>query len=212
MHTKKRIVVIYDTSFVIEKNQSVKKLIMAQRMFSRPQPGLLGSLLSKVTGKGADQQLMHNPEGLFTVVEVIPAEVAREVQGDPRREAGMKFISDLMADQAIKVSLIMDTVAGVFSPAGGADTDDEPGETDERIVRYAGRMVSPQTNDQYDLALVATADDKIARSLAQLTEEGLNAQVIRPDDLADSQRLRDRLAEMVNEDRADKITIEKPGS
>jgi hypothetical protein len=211
MHTKKRIAVIYDTSYVVEGNQSVKKFIMAQRMFSHPQPGLLGSLMSKLTGKGADHQVMHNPEGLFTVVEVIPAEVTKEVQGDPRKEAGVKFIGELMADQAIKVSLIMDTVAGVLSGDGGEDTDDGPNETDERIVRYAGRMVSPQTNDQYDLALVATADEKIARRL-QRAEGELNVHVIRPGDQAGAQQLRGRLAELVNADRADKITIEDPGS
>jgi hypothetical protein len=209
MLTKKRIVVIYDTSFLVGKGRSVKKLIMAQRISSRPRPGLVGSLLAKLTGKERDQKAYHPPDELFVVAEVIPSEVIKEVEKHPDKEAGLKLITELLADQAGKSTLTMDTIAGrvVAGQPSEPETDTndiDPNDLDEMLVRYAGRMGAPQTHEYYDLVLVATGDNTIAESLAQVN----NVYIVGPEDLKAPSGLRGRLAELVNAGRPDKVTIE----
>ena len=204
MLTKKRIVVIYDTSFLVGKGRSVNKFIMAQRISSRPRPGLVRSLLAKLTGKERDQKAYHPPDQLLVVAEIIPSEVIKEVNKHPDNEAGLKLITELLADQAGKVPLKMDTVAAreVAGQPSGPEID--PDVLDKMLVRYAGRMGAPQTKDHFDLVLVATGDNTIAESLAHVT----NVYIVGPEDLKAPSGLRGRLAELVNADRPDKITIE----
>jgi hypothetical protein len=209
MLAKKRIVVIYDTSFLVGKGRSVKKFIMAQRISSRPHPGLVGSLLAKLTGKERDQKAYHPPDQLFLVEEVIPFEVIKEVEKHPDKEAGLKLITELLADRAIKSALTMDTIAGRVVAGQPSEpeidpNDINPNDVDEMLVRYAGRMGAPQTHEYYDLVLVATGDNTIAESLAQVN----NVYIVGPEDLKAPSGLRGRLAEMVNAGRPDKVTIE----
>jgi hypothetical protein len=204
MLTKKRIVVVYDTSFLVGKGRSVKKFIMAQRISSRPHPGLVGSLLAKLTGKERDQKAYHPPDELFVVVEVIPSEVIKEVEKHPDKEAGLKLITELRADQAEKVALMMDTVAGRVVAGQLSVPGIDPSDLDEMLVRYAGRMGAPQTKENYDLVLVATGDNTIAESLGQVN----NVYIVGPEDLKAPSGLRGRLAELVNAGRPDKVTIE----
>jgi hypothetical protein len=204
MLTKKRIIVVYDTSFLVGKGRSVKQFIMAQRISSRPRPGLVGSLLAKLTGKERDQQVYHPPDKLFVVAEVIPSEVINEVEQHPDKEAGLKLITELLADQAGEFALMMDTVAGQVVAGKPHEPEIDPNDLDEMLVRYAGRMGAPQTKEHYDLVLVATGDNTIAESLAQVN----NVYLVGSEDLKAPSGLRGRLAELVNAGRPDKVTIE----
>jgi len=204
MLTKKRIIVVYDTSFLVAKGRSVKHFIMAQRISSRPRPGLVGSLLAKLTGKERDQKAYHPPDQLFVVAEIILSEVINEVEQHPDKEAGLKLITELLADQAGKFALMMDTVAGEVLADQPVEPEIDPNDLDEMLVRYAGRMGAPQTHEYYDLVLVATGDNTIAESLAQVN----NVYIVGPEDLKAPSGLRGRLAELVNAGRPDKVTIE----
>ena len=204
MLAKKRIVVIYDTSFLVGKGRSVKKFIMAQRISSRPRPGLVGSLLAKLTGKERDQKAYHPPDALFVVAEVIPSEVIKEVEKHPDKEAGLKLIMELLADHAGRIALRMDTVAGEVVADQPSEPELDSNDLDEMVVRFAGRMGAPQTKEHYDLVLVATGDNTIAESLAQVN----NVYIVAPEDLKAPSGLRGRLAELVNAGRPDKVTIE----
>src|SRR5262249_34692543 len=152
--------------------------IMAQRISSRPRPGLVRSLLAKLTGKERDQKAYHPPDELFVVVEVIPSEVIKEVEKHPDKEAGLKLITELLADQAGQCALMLDTVAGQVVAGQPSDPEIDPDDLDEMLVRYAGRMGAPQTKENYDLVLVATGDNTIAESLAQVN----NVCIVGPED------------------------------
>jgi hypothetical protein len=204
MFTKLRIVVIYDTSFLVGKGRSVKKFIMAQRISDRPRSGLVGSWLGKLTGKESDHKAYHPADELFVVVEIIPSEVISEVEKHPDKEAGLKLISELLADQAAKSKLMLDTVAGRVVAGHAHEPEIDPTLLDEMLVRYAGRMGAPQTKEHYDLVLVATGDNTIAKSLAQVD----NVYIVGPEDLKAPNGLRGRLADLVNAGRQDKVTIE----
>jgi hypothetical protein len=204
MLTKKRIVVIYDTSFLVGQGRSVKKFIMALSISSRPRPGIVGSLRAKLTGKEKDQKAYHPPDELFVVAEVLPSEVIKEVKKHPDKEAGLKLITELLADQAGQFSLMMDTVAGRAVAGQPSVPEIDPNSLDEMLVRYAGRMGAPQTKEHYDLVLVATGDNAIAESLAQVN----NVYIVGPEDLKAPGGLRGRLAELVNAGRPAKVTIE----
>jgi hypothetical protein len=204
MITKKRIVVVYDTSFLVGKGRSVKKSIMAQRIYSRARPGVVGSLLAKLTGKETDHKAYHLPDELFAVAEVIPSEVIKEVEKHPDKEAGLKLITELLADRADKFALMMDTVAGRVVAGKPSEPEIDPNHLDAMLVRYAGRMGAPETKENYDLVLVATGDNTIAKSLAQVD----NVYIVRPEDLKAPSGLRGRLAELINAGQPDKVTIE----
>ena len=204
MLTKKRIIVVYDTSFLVGKGRSVKEFIMAQRISSWLRPGIVGSLLAKLTGKERDQKAYHPPDALFVVAEVIPSEVIKEVEKHPDKEAGLKLITELLADQAGKFALMMDTVAGEVLADQPVEPEIDPNDLDEMLVRFAGRMGAPQTKENYDLVLVATGDNTIAESLAQVN----NVYIVGPEDLKAPSGLRGRLAELVNAGQPDKVTIE----
>ena len=204
MLPKKRIIVVYDTSFLVGKGRSVKEFIMAQRISSRPRPGRVGSLLANLTGKESDQKAYHPPDKLFVVIEVIPSEVIKEVEKHPDKEAGLKLIMELLADHAGRIALRMDTVAGEVVADQPSEPELDSNDLDEMLVRFAGRMGAPQTKDNYDLVLVATGDNTIAESLAQVN----NVYIVAPEDLKAPSGLRGRLAELVNAGRPDKVTIE----
>jgi hypothetical protein len=204
MLPKKRIIVVYDTSFLVGKGRSVKQFIMAQRISSRPRPGPVGSLLAKLTGKERDQKAYHPPDNLFVVVEVIPSEVIAEVEKHPDKEGGLKLITELLADQADEFALIADTIAGRVVSGRPSEPEIDPNDVDEMLVRYAGRLGAPQTKEHYDLVLVATGDNTITKSLAEVN----NVYIVGPEDLKAPSGLRGRLAEVVNAGRPDKLTIE----
>jgi hypothetical protein len=202
MLTKKRIIVVYDTSFLVAKGRSVKHFIMAQRISSRPRPGLVGSLLAKLTGK--EHKAYHPPDKLFVVAEVIPSEVINEVEEHPDKEGGLKLITELLADQADEFALITDTIAGKVVAGHPSEPKIDPNDVDEMLVRYAGRLGATQTKEHYDLVLVATGDNTITQSLDKVD----NVYIVGPEDLKAPSGLRGRLAELVNTDRPDKVTIE----
>jgi hypothetical protein len=204
MLIKKRIVVIYDTSFLVGKGRSVKKFIMAQRISSSPRPGLVGSLLGKLTAKERDQKAYHPPDELMVVEEIIPSEVIKEVEKHPGNEAGLKLITELLTEKAGKFRLMMDTVAGRAGAGKPSGPETDPDVLDEMLIRYAGRLGVPQTKENFDLVLVATGDKTIAEGLAQVN----NVYIVRPEDLTAPSGLRGRLADLVNAGRPDKVTIE----
>jgi hypothetical protein len=204
MLTKKRIVVIYDTSFLVGKGRSVKKFIMAQRISSRPRLGLVGSMLAKLAGKERDQIAYHSPDELIVVQEILPTEIIKEVEKHPDNAAGLKLITELLAEQAGKFRLMMDTVAAKAGGGKPSGPEIDPKDLDEMLIRYAGRMGAPQTKEHFDLVLVATSDNTIAKGLAGVN----NVYIVRPDDLQAPSGLRGRLADLVNAGRPDKVTIE----
>jgi hypothetical protein len=183
---KKKIAVVYDTSYLTGNGQSVKKFILARRFACPQKPGLLGSLMSKIGGKAsgassAEPMVYHEASGLFDVKEVIPKEVIKEVgKLLPSGEKESKAVANILADGALRVDLAMDTVAGEppSTNTGDADLDREleqmaARETDERICRYAGRLVKPGPKEGFELAVVVSEDQNLLNTIGNLAKEGL---------------------------------------
>src|SRR5262249_27331392 len=149
------------------KGQSVKRFIRSLRMSGPRHPSVVGSLFSKLTGKSGDQLTHYRPDELIVVEEIVPWEVIRDLDNDPGKDTGTKLVKELVADHALRFQLGMDTVAGRVSAEPTSDADHAASAVDEMLVRYVGRLVAPQTKEHYDLGLVATADAKLARRLAE---------------------------------------------
>jgi rRNA-processing protein FCF1 len=139
----------------------------------------------------------HPPDELFVIEEIIPSEVIKEVEKHPDKEAGLKLITELLADQASDFDLRMDTIQP-------SEQEIDPNDLDEMLVRYAGRLGAQESKEVYDLVLVATGDNTIAESLARVN----NVYIVGPEDLKAPSGLRGRLAGLVNAGRQDKVTIE----
>jgi hypothetical protein len=208
---KQKIVVIYDTSYLNGLCQSIRKVIGSHRFSSREKQGLLASLPSLFAGKGrGEYTAQHEPGDLFTVAEVIPAEVMQEMETSfAGANKVQETIAPLLADGAVKVDLAMDTVAGDppdRRPQGPAVAKDSA--TNDRVIRYAGRLVSFATNEKYDLAIVATEDEVLLSKLAEMTKRGKGVLGLKSTDITGTRLLNDKLMELVNRERANPITME----
>jgi hypothetical protein len=215
---KKKIAVLYDTSYLTGNFQSLKKFILSRRFCSQPKPGKLGFLAAVLPGKGkakagADQKVTHNPTDLFVITETIPNEVIKEIDKLPAdREKGQQAIKVLLADGALKVDLAQDTVVGELSGNyGGAPfhlQEEEDTTTDERIVGYVGRLVSFMTNEQYDLAIVATEDEGVLSRLAEKSQQGKAVLGLTGEQVTKTRKFCDILTELANRGAASPISLE----
>jgi hypothetical protein len=215
---KKKVAIVYDTSFLTRDFQSIKKFILARRFSSLPKPRLLGSLLAKLGGKegSTDDRIQHDGASLFDVKEVVPKDVIKEVaklQGSADKEH--PAVASLVADGATRVDLAMDSVAGgpLHGSAGSAELDREleqlaQHETDERICRYAARLVSYGPKERFDLAIVATEDEDLLKSIAKMAKEGKAIIGVKSSQLTATRILQDKLAEAANSAGNDKLAVE----
>ena len=197
--TKKKIAVIYDTSYLLGDFQPIQKFVLARRLSSQEKKGILGFLK-----RGADHKVHHEPGDLFVVSEIVPTEVMREVDRDPANgKKGQERIAGLLADGASKVDLSMDTVVG-----GSRKTSADAGETDEKLILYASRLVSHGTLEKYDLVIVATDDEGLLLNVAKKAEGGKEMFGVKSEHITRTRLLHDKLTEMANRGRANKITME----
>ncbi len=215
MTKKKRIAIIYDTSYLVGGFTPLPEFIFSRRFFSREKPKTAANLRFLFSGKwgrvGAEQIVNHDGRDLFLVVQLIPNEVLRELERDHGGdEAKKKLAESLLKDGAARVSLGMDTIVGqlpalhLAQEAGPESPDEEDEETDKRIVGYAARLVSRQTKEPYDLAIVATEDEEL---LAELVQHRPAVLGVKSEYLTQSRLLHDKLTEIANLDRAGSLAL-----
>jgi hypothetical protein len=215
---KKRIAVVYDTSYLLGSFQSIKKFILAQRFSSQAKPGLLGILSSMIGGKGraksAPENTVYNDaEELLYVYEVLPKEVMNEVDqhvGDERTT--QPAVASLLQAGAAKVDLSLDTVAG--EDQGGRFTDQQasanpPSERDidEALLRYAIRLGSHETNERYDLAVLATDDEALLGKIATMAADGKPVFGITSANLTTTRLLQDKLSQIASLDGVSRTMV-----
>jgi hypothetical protein len=217
---KKRVAVIYDTSYLLGDFQSIKSFILSRRFSSLEKPGLLSSLASMIgKGKGktgAEKTVPYESGSLFDVAQVVPHEVIDEV--GKRMGAGEKenkAVAALRADGAILVRLSMDSVVGgkrqseLAAPQLDAELEQlMEKETDGKILGYATRLVNPATKERYDLSIIATEDDDFLQRIAELGKQGKAVIGVSIENLTHSRNLHDKLSELASLGRAMKITME----
>jgi hypothetical protein len=209
---QQKICVIYDTSYLSGPCQSIRKFIRSHRFSSQKKQGLLASLPSLLAGKGRGAHaVQHEPDELCMISEVIPTEVIQEVAAP---SAGLnqmqEAVAALLADGAVKVDLAMDTVAG-DPPAKGPQGATFARDTDtQRLILYAGRLISFATKEKYDLAIIATDDEGLLSKLAEMAKGGKGVLGLKSTDITGTQLLQDKLVELVNRNRENPITMEKP--
>src|SRR5262249_9297755 len=173
---KRKIAVIYDTSYIEGEFQSIKKFIMSRRFSSLEKQGLLGFMKAR-------QTVYHDPGKLFAVVEVVPTEVIGELDEQPA-VAPQKLAVELLQDGALKVDLAQDTVISGFAPAS---------ETEKKISLYAHRLVSYVTLEKYDLAIIATENDHLIANLAELAARGKAVFGVKSEHLVRTRLLHDKI-------------------
>jgi hypothetical protein len=208
---KQKIGVIYDTSYLSGPCQSIRKFIWSRSFSSREKQGLLASLPSLLAGKGRGAHtVQHEPGNLITVFEVIPTEVIQELEAPCANvNKVQEAIATLLADGAVKVDLAMDTVAGDPPDRGPQDpavARDKA--TDDRLIRYANRLISFATNENYDLAIIATEDEDLLSKVAELAKRGKRVLGLKSTDITGTRLLHDKVMELVNRDRENPITME----
>src|SRR5262249_30898205 len=111
------------------------------------------------------------------------------------------------ADGALQVKLALDTVAGITvgprTPLPGTTR-----EINTMLFHYAHRLVDPHAIEKYHLAIVATEDEDLLRRLATMAPPGGEVLGIKGEQVASSTLLQDRLIDVLNADRAQKLTME----
>jgi len=188
---KRKIAIVYDSSYFMGVFQSIKKFIMSRRFSSLEKQGLLGFLKAK-------QTVYHDPTNLFLVAEVVPNEVVREL--DEQTAIGpQKMVVDLLQGGAIRVDLAMDTVVAATEPNS---------ETEKKISLYAERLVSYATREQYDLAIVATEHDELVALMTEMAARGKAVFGVKSEHLVRTRRLHDKLAEVANRGRSSLVVME----
>ena len=188
---KRKIAVIYDTSYLMGEFQSIKKFIMSRRFSSKEKQGLLGFLKAR-------QTVYYDPSNLFVVAEVVPTEVIGEI--DAQIAVGpQKLVADLLQDGALRVDLAQDTVVSTMGPEV---------EIEKQLSRYAERLVSFMTLENYDLAIIATEEDELVAHLAEMAARGKAVLGVKCEHLARTRILHDKLTEIANRGRPSEVVME----
>jgi hypothetical protein len=218
---KRKIAVIYDTSYLAGDFQSVKRFILSRRFSGRQKPGLLGSLVSMVGGKGRQapapgDTVYHQAEQVLHIYEVVPTEVSKEVARlQVGGEEGNRAIATLLESGAAQVDLALDTVVGeppseqqpiAQQLAEAARYEEE--QTDEKLLGYAERLVGFDTNERYDLAIVATEDEELLLKIDELAKAGKAVLGLKSAQLQTTRALHDRLSAVASLGLPNKITME----
>src|SRR5262249_51888391 len=111
--TKRRIAVVYDTSYLVREAPSLKQFVEARRFTSHEDPGLLGSLVSAVSGTKREKTASHAAAEFLEVVEVVPTEVLAELDHQSGQEKEKALVAGLLKGGATQIQLGTDTsVAG----------------------------------------------------------------------------------------------------
>jgi hypothetical protein len=187
---KRKIAVVYDSTYLMGDFQSIKKFILSRRISSMEKQGLLGFLKAK-------QTVYHDPNKLFSVDEVVPNEVIRKL--DEQTAIGpQKTVVDLLQGGAIRVDLSMDTVVA----GAAADSDIE------KISVYAERLVTYAARGQFDLAIVATENDELISKLDELAAEGKAVFGVKSEHMVRTRLLHDKLTEVANKGRSNLVVME----
>jgi hypothetical protein len=215
MTTKKRIAVVYDTSYLLAGAPSILEVVFSCRFSSQGKPGGAANLRSLLSGKwsqvGALETVYHDAKDMFVIVQLIPDEVLKEVDrrhgGD---EAKLKLAASLLKEGAVRFSLALDTVVGQLpglqakQETGPESFEEIESDTDEKLVGYAARLVGSRTQDRYDLAILASEDEEL---LAELTHCGMAVLGLKSADLTQTHLLHDKLTEIANLGRDTKLTL-----
>src|SRR5262249_5250367 len=168
---------------------------------------------SLLAGKGrGTHAVQHEPDELCTISEVIPTEVIQEMAAPSAGVNQMQeAVAALLADGAVKVDLAMDTVAG-DPPAVGLQgtTFARDIDTDQRLIRYAAPLISFATKEKDELAIIATDDEGLLSKLAEMAKGGKGVLGLKSTDITGTRLLQDKLMELVDRNRENPITMEKP--
>ena len=187
---KRKIAVVYDSSYLMGDFQSIKHFIMSRRVSSLEKQGLLGFMKAK-------QTVYHDPAKLL-VTEVVPNEVISEL--DEQTAIGpQKLVVDLLQGGAVRVDLSMDTVVAATGPAI---------DTHKKISLYAERLVSYATREQYDLAIIGTERDELIDQLAAMAARGKSVFGVKSEHLVRTRLLHDKLSEVANQGRTSLVIME----
>jgi hypothetical protein len=195
----RRIAVIYDSSFLMGKFQSLKKFIHAKRFSSIEKPGFFKSMFGGKSVGG--QKVFHNAGEVLHIYEVVPTEVMEEVKSRTGSADDHPHIKSLRAEGAAKVDLSMDTVAGELpggSAAGSAAAMDKA--VDDKLLLYARRLVAAGTTERYDLAIVATEDNALLAEIEKLVTEGKSLLGVKAEHLTAGRRLHDKVSQIASRD------------
>jgi hypothetical protein len=146
----------------------------------------------------ARQTVYYDPGNLFVVAEVVPSEVIGEL--DEQKAIGpQKLVADLLQDGALRVDLAQDTVVSTMGPEV---------EIEKQLSRYAERLVSFMTLENYDLAIIATEEDELVAHLAELAAGGKAVLGVKSEHLARTRILHDKLTEIANRGRPSEVVME----
>lgn len=188
---KKKVAVVYDTSYLMGEFQSIKQFILSRRFSSQEKQGLLGFLKAK-------QTVYRDPNDLFSIVEVVPTEVIREL--DNQTSLGpQKLVVQLLQEGAIRVDLAMDTVVSELAPEA---------EMDKQLGVYAERLVSYATRERYALAIVAAESDELLANLDELAKKGKDVFGVKSEHLRRTRLLHDKLTEIANRGTSRAVVME----
>jgi hypothetical protein len=204
---RKKIVIIYDASYLQGKFQSVKAFIL-QRHFSGTQtPGVIKSLFRKIGGAAASDKLVADSTDLFLVREVIPKETIKRIDAaQENKEAAQKVLADLLANGGTQVDLALDTV--ISESHHVAASDESEFDTEEKILQYASRVVWFNTHEPFDLAIIATESESLLQGAAELANKGEAVIGVKSEHLTGTRRLHDRLLQLANLNAPTPLTLE----
>jgi hypothetical protein len=204
---KKKIVVIYDASYLKGKFQSVKAFIFQRRFSGTQTSGVFKSLFRKIGGAAPSGKLVADSADLFLVCEVIPKETTKRIDAaQENKEAGQKVLADLRAAGGTEVDLAMDTV--ISETHDVAASDESEIETEEKILQYASRVVWFNTHEPFDLAIIATESESLLQGAAELTNKGEAVIGVKSEHLTGTRLLHDRLLQLANLNAPTPLTLE----
>ena len=203
----RKIAIIYDTSYLAGGFPSIKQFILSRRFAGAPKPSVLEKVLSKVSKKPPKTSPasgeMQEAGSLFAVSEVIPTEVVNDIDQNHGADSKVQqTVAALLKDGAARIDLALDSVVGQ-SPAGGrlgalAAGGQGRREGGENLVRYAVRLVSYGTKERYDLAVVATQDEHLLKTLADIAGRGQAVFGLKGEQLTGTRVFHDKVAQVAN--------------
>ena len=204
---KKKIVIIYDASYLQGKFQSVKAFILQRRFSGTQTSGVFKSVFRKIAGAAASAKLVADSADLFLVREVIPKETIKRIDAaQENKEAAQKVLADLLANGGIQVDLALDTV--ISETHGVAASDESEIETEEKILEYASRVVWFNTQEPFDLAIIATESASLLQGAAELANKGEAVIGVKSEHLTGTRLLHDRLLQLANLNAPTPLTLE----